>query len=71
VENVTSLLLLYECFEKSPGSNLVKGTYCSDRFLVVFGYSREIARYYVKLEVFTAVTMKNGVFWDVNTVWLF
>jgi hypothetical protein len=25
---------------------------------------------YVRFEVFTAVTMKNGVFWDVNAVWL-
>jgi hypothetical protein len=24
----------------------------------------------VRFEVFTAVTMKNGVFWDVNAVWL-
>jgi hypothetical protein len=23
-----------------------------------------------RLEVFTTVTMKNGVFWDVNAVWL-
>jgi hypothetical protein len=25
---------------------------------------------YVRLEVFSAVTMKNGVFWDVNAAWL-
>jgi hypothetical protein len=24
----------------------------------------------VGFEVFTAVTMKNGIFWDVNGVWL-
>jgi membrane protein YdbS with pleckstrin-like domain len=24
----------------------------------------------VRFEVFTAVTIKNGVFWDVNAVWL-
>jgi hypothetical protein len=24
----------------------------------------------VRFEVFTAVTMKNGIFWDVNAVWL-
>jgi hypothetical protein len=24
---------------------------------------------YVRFEVLTAVTMKNGVFWDVNAVW--
>jgi hypothetical protein len=24
----------------------------------------------VRFEVFTAVTMKNGVSWDVNAVWL-
>jgi hypothetical protein len=25
---------------------------------------------YLRFEVFTAVTMKNGVFWDTNAVWL-
>jgi hypothetical protein len=25
---------------------------------------------FVRFEVFTAVTMKNGVFWDVTAVWL-
>jgi hypothetical protein len=24
----------------------------------------------VRFEVFTEVTMKNGVFWDVNAAWL-
>jgi hypothetical protein len=27
---------------------------------------REIIHYYIKFEDFTAVTMKNGVFWDVT-----
>jgi hypothetical protein len=26
--------------------------------------------YIVRSEVFTAVTMKNGIFWDVNAVWV-
>jgi hypothetical protein len=28
------------------------------------------SQHYVRSEVFTAVTMKNGVFWDVNRVTL-
>jgi hypothetical protein len=32
------------------------------------GWSYRLDRL-VRFEVFTAVTMKNGVFWDVNDVW--
>jgi hypothetical protein len=32
--------------------------------------SLPIEENYVRFEVFTAVTMKNATFWDVNAVWL-
>jgi hypothetical protein len=31
--------------------------------------SRKLLKKCVRFEVFTAVTMKNGVFWDVIAVW--
>jgi hypothetical protein len=56
----------------SPLARLVAGNYVerevggSDRHYGGGGGLNNVVRF----EVFTAVTMKNGVFWDVNVVWL-